>query len=145
MTTKTAAAKIAWDIEQEEVFDFLFSRWDVRRAKRLLAVKSSTKVGRVLVENLKSLLQTTTKNEDGSMTITMGVSVDWNRVKADCAAPVEEQKIDLTVPLIFVQTKEGNVLPIDGWHRTAKAILLGVTELPAIMLSKKDSTAVRLA
>jgi ParB-like chromosome segregation protein Spo0J len=55
-----------------------------------------------------------------------------------------EPKIDLSVPIIFVQTPRGNILPIDGYHRIAKAHKLGLKELPAVMLSKEDSKAIQI-
>jgi hypothetical protein len=131
-----------WNTEEEESFRFLQAAWDVRAAKRLLAAKKNVKVEKTSVEDCKQLLQISTPNGKGGFTMTLGVRVDWERVEIDLTSA--EPKIDLSVPLIFVQTPQGNVLPIDGYHRIAKAYKLGLKELPAVMLSKKDSKAVQL-
>jgi hypothetical protein len=130
-----------WNTEEEEVFTFMFSRWDVRAAKRILASKN-VKVDTVDVADCEKLLGGSRPNGKGGSTIRLGVSVDWEKVEIDLMAV--EPKIDLSVPLIFVQTPEGNILPIDGYHRIAKAHKLGLTEIPAVLLSKKDSKAIQI-
>ena len=145
--TATATATVRrtdWNTEQEEVFTFIRTQWDVRQAKRLLASKN-IKVHTTDVAECAKLLGGSRPNGKGGFTITMGVSVDWPRVETDLTKPEAEQEIDLTIPVIFVQTPQGNILPIDGYHRIAKANKLGLKELPAVMLSKKDSLAVRFA
>jgi ParB-like chromosome segregation protein Spo0J len=61
----------------------------------------------------------------------MGVEINWEHAQSDA--------IDLTVPVILAWTKAGSLLPIDGWHRIAKATLAGVETLPAVVLNKAES------
>ena len=137
-------SKIVWHTESthEECFTYIHSAWDVLRAKRILASKKNVRVGKTLVADCVKLLGSSTSDSNGGFTLTPGVSVDWERIEIDLMST--EPKIDLSVPLIFVQTPGGNILPIDGYHRIAKAYKLGLTELPAVMLSKKDSKAIQL-
>ena len=47
--TATATATVRrtdWNTEQEEVFTFIRTQWDVRQAKRILASKKTVKVGK---------------------------------------------------------------------------------------------------
>lgn len=144
--TATATATVRrtdWNTEQEEVFTFIRTQWDVRAAKRLLASKN-IKVHTVDVAECAKLLGGSTPNGNGGFTIWPGVSVDWPRVETDLTKPEAEQEIDLTIPVIIVQTPQGNILPIDGYHRIAKAQKLGLTEIPAVLLSKKDSKAIQI-
>src|SRR5262249_14340642 len=48
---------------------------------------------------------------------------------------------DLEHPLLFVPWK-GRHLLVDGWHRLAKAVLDGVTELPAFVLSENETDCI---
>ena len=105
--TATATATVRrtdWNTEQEEVFTFIRTQWDVRQAKRLLASKN-IKVHTTDVAECAKLLGGSRPNGKGGFTITMGVSVDWPRVETDLTKPEAEQEIDLTIPVIFVPPK----------------------------------------
>ncbi|MEU8178634.1 hypothetical protein AB0C14_37695 [Microbispora hainanensis] len=53
--------------------------------------------------------------------------------------------VDLSEPLIAVPASpRGGALVIDGWHRIARALREGVTELPVILLSKEEEYACRI-
>ena len=49
---------------------------------------------------------------------------------------------DLTKPLLFLPLGEETLL-VDGWHRLAKAAILGIPELPIYLLSQADADAIQ--
>lgn len=103
-----------------ETFRFLAYSFDVDRAKELLAERP--RVSDTLeVEECRAFV---------------------NRIVIDKGA-VDDA--DLTVPVIFWQGEDGKTfLPIDGWHRIAKALKEEVKSLPAVLLTKKESKEVLL-
>jgi hypothetical protein len=109
---------------QPETFSFLSAVFDVAEAKRVLTEKAH-KVGYMGLEGILHLV-----GEPGKMTV--GISVDWDRIQSS-------PEIDMAVPVILAWTKAGSLLPIDGWHRIAKAKLQGLSSLPAVVLNKKES------
>lgn len=128
MTTK-------WNTEAPEYFDWRLVRlsFDVRAAKGLLAAKKQLKVHNVSFKSIADQLLCMPPKEDGSYSLKIGgVTVDWDRVKAD------EGQIDLTVPILLAETKFGTMV-IDGWHRIAKATLLGLETLPGVLLTKAET------
>lgn len=48
------------------------------------------------------------------------------------------QTVDLTRPLLFVPYA-GRAQMIDGWHRLARAVLDGVPQLPAYLLTQEEA------
>lgn len=61
--------------------------------------------------------------------------------------PKTVTKADLTVPIIvaIVKMKKGRgAIPIDGWHRITRALKEGLTELPAYVLTAKETDKVTL-
>jgi hypothetical protein len=137
--TRTRAPKsdtITWFMS-DETFTFMWSEWDVDAAKAIIRAKPR-KIERTTVDRLEPFLSKRTPHEhDSGFTIRAGILTDADRVANDAT-------INLDVPLIVVITPEGNALPIDGWHRVAKAVALGVETLPLVYLTKAESKRVRL-
>jgi hypothetical protein len=52
-------------------------------------------------------------------------------------------KTDITEPILFVPFK-GKVQLVDGWHRLAKAVKLGVLEIPALVLTQREAESILL-
>jgi len=128
MTDKEATKEVPVWRPDDENFHFGWKSWDVKQAKTLLLRKRKVELHSIEVKGLKPLANL--------------MRVDWKRIKRDIALPALDQAIDLRVPLILVFTPDG-ALPIDGWHRIGKAILLNVPALPAVILSKADERKVR--
>jgi hypothetical protein len=109
---------------RHEHFEILAGRWDVTAAKEL--VKGRTPNTDLNVKQTASWLSL--------------VHVDEERVMTD--------EIDITVPVILItipcDNKEAH-LPIDGWHRIAKAAKLGVQTIPGHVLTLEESDKVRLS
>lgn len=60
--------------------------------------------------------------------------------------PDHVAEVDLTQPILLAPLPGDaaeRVLPIDGWHRIAKAVAVGVETLPAVRLTAEESKAVR--
>lgn len=126
--------------ETGETFRFLAHEWDVDAAKRILIARSRSgrhlRTGTVRVADVSPMLQRTTLREDGRMSISMGVHVDWTKAATDA--------VDVTVPVVLAWTRPnmlhaGLMMMIDGWTRLAKACLLRMDELPAVCLTKAES------
>jgi hypothetical protein len=137
--TRTRVPKsdsITWT-PMEETFTFLWSEWDVDAAKAIIQAKPR-KIERIAVDRLEPFLSKRTPHKTGTgFTIRAGILTDADRVAND-------ESISLDVPLIVAITPEGNALPIDGWHRVAKAVALGVETLPLVYLTKAESKRVKL-
>jgi hypothetical protein len=119
-----------WNTEQEEDFVFLGTRFDIRTAKRLLtARKRAPQIMSLDVADLKSFMPVEGKNS------AMSIVISWDKARSE--------EIDLNVPLILATLpKSKTMLPIDGWHRIAKAMILGETTLPCVALSIKETKQV---
>lgn len=126
---------ITWHDHLGEVFTFLGASWDVSAAKTILRAKPRP-VERVAVSDLEPFLSRRTKRGDGSLSIRAGIVVDAERVESD-------DEIDLAIPLIAAHTSGDNAIPIDGWHRVARAVARGVADLPIVYLTKSESDLVR--
>jgi hypothetical protein len=139
MTTNTKTRppnsdSITWT-PSGETFSFLFTEWDVDAAKAIIQAKPR-RIERIAVSDLEPFLGKQTRTESGGLVIRAGILTSTERVDTD-------ETIDLAVPLIAAFTKQGNALPIDGWHRVAKAVALGVETLPIVFLTKAESQRVR--
>lgn len=118
-----------WDTDMDETFQLVSRSWDVREAKKIIASKRARKVYPIPVASLKALVGTPD-------TLSLCVRVDWEVAKI----------VDVSVPLILVQDQDlDTCVPIDGYHRIARAVLDGLTELPAVVLTKAESKKVRIS
>ena len=91
--------------------------WNVAEAKRLLA--ASPRDPHPLVVN------------------------DFNGffMKTQNISPETVASADLNVPIIVVRV-ENSWLPIDGWHRIARAIQCEIAKLPSVRLSKAEEAKI---
>jgi hypothetical protein len=117
-----------FDTETPETFHFLNWYVDVQKAKLLLASKKRPTTGQMNISDVAKLI-----GEPGKYVL--GIGVSWDRVQNDAS-------INLEVPVILAYTPHGELFPIDGWHRIAKAKLQGVEKLPCVVLSRADSKKV---
>lgn len=106
-----------------EFFDCLGHVWDVRAAKRLLREKPRE----VEVVYLRDVAPFLTEGP--------GIIVDRDLVESG-------EGIDLDVPIIVGELNT-SCLPIDGWHRIARALKLGLDTLPCVCLTKEETEDVR--
>lgn len=123
--------------DEEEHFQFFTTTFDVREAKRILAKRKRLDVGQMPVSAAESWVgHPPAAENDISGMVVGGIMVDWKKAASD----VE----DTSVPIILAYTKAGGFVPIDGWHRIAKAKLRGLEYLPAVALTKAESRKVRV-
>jgi hypothetical protein len=113
--------------ETEETFQLMTRVWDVKAAKRFIATKRARPVYMIPVSSLSSLV-----GQPGKLSI--AVTVDWEAAKT----------ADVSIPLVLLSSESGH-LPIDGYHRIARAVLDGLTELPAVVLNSTETKKVRLS
>jgi hypothetical protein len=129
---------IEWNVRDDEVFEVLGRTYDVKKAKTILKSKRRISVCHVDVKELEPLLARQITLASGKKMLRFGVHVDWDRARTDAS-------IDTNVPLViayFASGPELTMLPIDGYHRIARAVLRNVSSLPSVLLSKKESNAV---
>ena len=122
---------IKWETNKPEFFSFIGQGFDVTKAKQILSNKGSVEIDTLDLENLRDFVKIPGQ-KNKSVLLCSVVEIDWNRIYND-------DSIDLTVPVIVANNKYGGVVVIDGWHRVGKAIINGLTELPCVVLSKKES------
>jgi len=123
--------------DKYEIFDFVMRRFDVNMARKIIRDSTPRPIGNMQLSGLVNLVKRPTTNEDGSMTMTMGMGIDWARIDS------LEPNFDLSFPVIVADIK-GQILPIDGWHRIAKAVDSGITVLPAVLLTKEETQKVMM-
>ena len=121
-----------WNTDRAEIFRLLWSRWDIRKAKQILAATPSRVVRTCEVKPFESTISR--RLESGAITI--GVRVDWDRVQHDAT-------IDLTVPIILGTLEDADLL-LDGYHRVAKALRTRVATLPCVVLTRDETENVRI-
>jgi hypothetical protein len=134
-----------WKPLEYETFSLLAWEWDVAKAKRLVE-GIPHEVGMQSLESLKSWIGKRKPDEedvimdDGRKAKRLSgfgmIAIDWDRVDE-----ITEDQIG-AVPLIVAPLggDNGHTL-IDGWHQAAKAIELGITELPSVVLTIEESRA----
>jgi len=123
--------------ERPEFFHYLGLSFDIAKAKKILDKYPHEQV-MVPVESLRQYLAETNYENGKAIGIKLGVSC--NKEYAETLT-VE----DLKRPLILVPLKEEiGHLVIDGYHRIAAAVRLGVQELPAVILTPKEARGVTI-
>jgi hypothetical protein len=102
-----------------QLFTFAKWRWDVQAALHIVA--DGRDVEQVPVFKLAALLGV--------------IRVDEAHIDT----------VDLTEPILLAPLPDSPdwVLPIDGWHRIAKAARAGLDTLPAVRLTETESAAIR--
>jgi hypothetical protein len=133
--------------EKPEYFDFLCSRWDVRKARQILQGRKARlyigpEYGKGFFVRPEDREFTT---EDGRK----GYRCDGIRIDKDFAL---SDACDPTIPGICVTIEtevEGKVkkdyLLIDGWHRLYKVWYHQLSEgLPVLLLTSEESKQVRM-
>jgi hypothetical protein len=106
-----------------EFFMMQGQSWDVRKAKRIIFEKPR-ETTQFPVDSVKYCLTNGSVNVGG-----------------------DYKSADLSIPIILTSTKGDSVsgqFPIDGWHRIAKAIELGVEFIPAYVLSPEENKEVQI-
>ena len=114
----------------EEWFHLMGEGFDIQQAKMILSNKDHK------VESMEL-------EESGCFGLiglpgrmTMGIQINWDKVQND-------PEISLDIPIILAYSKRGSLIPVDGWHRIAKAKLAGIKELPSVILTKTESKKIR--
>ena len=124
------STEVQWQVFGE-TFGFLFTKFDVDKAKEIL---------RKSPHDIDILTLDTAKNWIGDEKRFGLIRVDWARVNSD-------EEINLEIPVILAHLKVGTEaqrLPIDGWTRIARAIKVGLETLPCCALTEAETDAVKL-
>lgn len=116
-----------------EVFQFARNQWDVAQAKELIHTKRPRKIGTMDISGVAALVGK--PPVDGKISIHIGITINWEVAASD--------DVDLEVPIILVPYRD-SFIPIDGWHRIAKAVLKGVTELPCVVMTKAETKLIKV-
>jgi hypothetical protein len=132
-TESRKSDSIEWR-DTPEVFEFARNVWDVAQAKELIRSKRPRTVAAMDISGVADLIGK--PPVDGKVSIHLGISVNWEVAASD--------DVDLTVPVILVPYRD-SFIPIDGWHRIAKAKILGVTELPCVVMNKAETKQIKLS
>lgn len=125
-------------VDRHEEFTFAVWSFDITALRQLLAdlTEEAPRIS-VRIEGWTWMLASDpTTGSEGQRTFPLvGVGVDWERVDA---MPLEA----LDTPLFVAPMGEMGHLPIDGWHRIAKARRHNLAALPAIMLTREQVTSI---
>jgi hypothetical protein len=117
--------EITWN-DEPETFHLMSATFDVRAAKKCLR-ETPHGVGNLPLAGLEKSV----RRPEPDKIFFGGIAVDWEKVDND-------PSIDLSVPVILATLSETHY-PIDGWHRIAKAISLGLESLPCVVLSREET------
>ncbi len=127
----THSSDIQWN-DEPETFYFLTSSFDVKAAKDIIRNRPR-EVHTMDISGVAGMVGFPPK-EDGTQRIAvMGVAVNWKKALSE--------EVDLTIPVILCEA-HGDHLPIDGWHRIAKAKALGIPSVLCVVLDKVESAKV---
>jgi len=118
MTKVKASAQFEWFLEQDERFDFFNMSFDVKLAKQAIH-KRPRDVQPFAIDSSVPMCE---------------------RIGVSPTASLEG--VDLAVPVIIATLPKGSLLPIDGWHRIAKAGRDGLTDLPCVVLTKQETARI---
>jgi hypothetical protein len=113
-----------WYVEPE-VFNFISTQFNVEAAKVIIR-ETPRSIIKMDIRPLERFVGKRPK-EEGSYKLSP-ISVNWDKM----------DNVDLSMPVIVAQ-KGNSTLPIDGWHRIAKALESGLEELPAVLLTKEET------
>jgi hypothetical protein len=129
----TKSDAFEWNSE-EETFTFIRHCFDIQKAKELIR-KKPREVNEMNISGVADLVGNP-PTKDGPRTIHVGgIGIDWEKVLTE--------KVDTTMPIILAPFQD-SYLPIDGWHRIAKAKLAGQENVPCVVLTKSELKAVKL-
>lgn len=120
-----SSSTITWNLKKEE-FIYLYDRWRVDHAKRLIQERPRP-IRKLALEPFRDLI-----SSPGQAHF-FGIRVDWKKVESDV--------VNTDDPLLVAYGSMGRI-PIDGWHRIAKGLLKGLTELDYVGLTKEESKKV---
>jgi hypothetical protein len=127
---KPSTAALSWKFKSE-TFEFLFDVWNVDRAKQIIKDKPRP-IQELDLEPLKALVGS--PPEPGKPKILVfGVRINWTKAMSD--------DVNLDDPILMAYGHK-KFIPIDGWHRIAKALWKGLKTLPAMKLTKEESKQV---
>jgi hypothetical protein len=115
-----------WDTTTLEVFTFLYWRFDVCQAKKIIHASPRNVVTCDVTKAFDLVHPRPPK------LMALKIPVEWNKIDE------EPEKYDLSIPLIGIKF-HGTVMIIDGWHRIAKASESSITELPLVLLTDEES------
>jgi hypothetical protein len=119
------SSEIKWNTDTEEWFSLLGRCWDITKAK-LIIINEPREIVQIDPDAFEPLIG----GETSSGTIRMVISIDRSKIHSE--------DIDLSVPVIIVETDHGDHMLIDGWHRLAKALHLK-QKLTAVILSPAEN------
>jgi len=119
--------------DTSEVFQFASNQWDVAQAKELIRTKRPRKINTMDISGVAALVGK--PPVDGKFSIHIGITVNWEVAASD--------DVDLEVPIILVPYRD-SFIPIDGWHRIAKAVLKGITELPCVVMTLAETRLIKV-
>ena len=124
----------------DETFDFLAWTFDIATLREILAKPGTPdQLSVVQVADVSRFLESdplTTAPEVRRVPF-MGVDVLWPRID-------ELSSNALTSPVFVASLGQVGSFVIDGWHRIALARRLGVKELPAIQLTRRQTQRILL-
>ena len=122
-----------WKPQDNEVFRFLHTTYDVDKAKVLLA-KNPRESSELVVATCKQFIGgVPPRGENPKALPLLSVHIEWEKVWRMVDNPPEEE-----VPVILSHYGE-YILPIDGWHRIAKAMAMGMQTVPAVILELNET------
>lgn len=129
---------IEWFEVEYEMFDFMDVSYDINAAKRLLKEKQAA--GKLEIEMTPLAPLAEFVPIPGKFQAFKNF-VNWSKIEET------PDHFDLSIPVILAYTpgslkrgaKHKVVMPVDGNHRIAKAVLDGATEIPVVVLSPKET------
>lgn len=131
---KAPSSRFDWHVGVAEMFTYFHSRYDVTAAKRIILEKPRV-TALIRVEEAAPLLPDM-PDESVRRTLDFSIDIDWTRVEVGTG-------IDLSIPIVIAAAGRTRI-PIDGWHRIARARYLWARELPCVLLTSAETDRILL-
>lgn len=135
--TNKRSTEFEWNDEEYEVFRFLASQFDVRKAKTLIKA-APRNVFEINVADLATFLSPQPSEGDDKVFCINAIAIDEDRVMdVDCDYPV-------IYAIMITDDGKWSGIPIDGWHRLHKAYRTGRETVPCVFLEPEETEWVKI-
>ena len=95
------SSEVEWHYDVDEIFSFVMSRYDIRKAKEIIH-KNPRTVDNMKLDGMASIIpRRPVKRDDGKLTMSPGIGVNWTEIDTE---KINQEKI-----INFILEKVGEI------------------------------------